>query len=62
LPRCQAGAVILLGEFNTIFNDLGRLTVEDDSVFTNCDLVDYYFFGDCHFVFLSGLSTLVWCR
>jgi hypothetical protein len=49
MPRCQAGAVILLGEFNTIFNDLGRLTVEDDSVFSYGDLVDNYLFFECHF-------------
>ena len=44
--------MIGLGEFYTVLNNFGGFPIQDDSVFSYCDLVYDYLFSDCHFNFL----------
>jgi hypothetical protein len=41
-------SVIGLGQFYTVFYNLCSLTVEDDAVLGNGDLIYYCGFSDCH--------------
>jgi hypothetical protein len=43
-----SGAVIGLGEFYTVLNNLCGFPIQDDAVLGNSDLIYYCGFSDCH--------------